>query len=683
MATSLIAANRSVSHILYNQTSFHLTVFRCTSFHAVKATWNAKSISIKATQAAQATLQHHQSQDKLIPRKPRVKLNEFTPSAYMRPAHIPLNIQRICGVLIRALVDANYITALEQYRKLVEFDQVNALSLDEMLNLFRLVVSYQQKKPNPKIVSELDLLMQAILERADADVVRYGGISVLPPAIFFSLLNCHVKLQQTDSAELIWEYMLSQGIGISIASVNLMLQCYASLGRVDMVQALMKKCAEEGIAKLDIQSFVTLIDAYSKSGQTVSSLEVLDRALQSDIPLNIRIFNHIISGLAKNGKFAEMIKVLVFMQEKEFLPSTVTYNNIIHGCVVSGQFQKAHQIFQEMTNDAGSSAERNDQCGPDTATFNIIIDLFAKQGDHENAFAMLDEMIKRGVQPNVVSYNTVLGAYGRAGMLSQAQDIFDTIDKMGISRTVTTYNLLISAYGFQEHMQTVLNLFEQMQDTNLSPDRNTFAVMISLHGMHDCYDKCLDFFTMMRERGILPDSRILANMMRIAIRTGAQTAEVRGFFDMAVEKGMINIDLCHLLLLSNLIEGRLALHEALDRLYVSVMKPHSIQPKLKTLDIVLDSILKPTELVQKYTLRSSFRQKGSIQNTIAAAKLNDAFQEEPIVISKYHTTDSESAKKDEHALISLVDTLSASGHTEIMDERYQSAISDAINIIRP
>ncbi|KAH6576893.1 hypothetical protein BASA62_001142 [Batrachochytrium salamandrivorans] len=711
MAATGIAASQRILFYAYEKQSLHLL---CISSNAMGNTPSTlisshvhlhpptRTISIRATREAAATLKDHQAKDTPKPNPERRLPSEFTPSVYLRPSTIPLNAQRICGVLVRALVEGNHIIALEQYYKLVAIRQLDALSIDELQNLFWLLVTHQKLNPDPKVVAELDMLMGTLLNRASADHVRYGGLSMLPPSMFASLMYCHAKLQETDAIERIWEYLLTHGVSVNISIVNIVLECYAAVGNVEKANALLRKCADKNIAKADLRSFVALIDAYANAGQPMSSIQVLERTVQENIPLNIRLFNHVITGLAKDGKMQEINKVLNLMQERKFLPSTVTYNNIIHGCVVAGDYKRATQIFHEMIDDASSSAERNDQCGPDTATFNILMDIFSKQGDYQNSSKMLDEMFKRGVQPTVISFNTVMDACRRAGNLELMQEHFENISKYGLRPSSASYNTLISGYGFNGQMSVAQKLFDQMSLDGVPPSQITFSIMISLNGVYNRYDECLEHFKNMRARGIQPSKYILMQMMQVAIRTRATTAEVRGFFDIARRLNLVTVDLCHLLLLSHLLDDQTSLHEAVEKVYVTEMKPRSMATSIRTLDMVLDSIMRPRELVDKYTRHRSSKDKAhvnpSAESEIKDTEDNDIDSVDPFdpcptadgtalgvpsfIASGYQAGDDVMADRDERALMSLMKDLVDAGNEIVQKKFYRTKLADAISAIR-
>ncbi|KAI8923001.1 hypothetical protein BC831DRAFT_473394 [Entophlyctis helioformis] len=305
-----------------------------------------------------------------------------------------------------------------------------------------------------------------------------------------------------------------------------------------------------------------------------------------------------------------MLQVRSMMESRNFLPSTVTYNNLIHGFIVAGNHAEAVETFQAMMADAASSLDRRSQCAPDLATYNILIDMYAKLSDATSAAQMLDQMTKHGIAPDVVSFNTVMDAYRRIGDTENVRFYFDAIGRQAMRPTEVSHNILISAYGFNGEPGIAQELFKQMYAKGVYPRR----------GLQGDFAGAMAMFERMQYSGIKPDARIYAMLMQAAVRSSVGLAKVDDVFKMAESDGHVNRDVCHWLMLAALADGTRPLAEVVQAVYVDEMQIRKIAPTVQTLDMLIDAVMRPSRLLelhdglvhQKYRTLSKMGYAGAV-----------------------------------------------------------------------
>eukprot|EP00842_Homolaphlyctis_polyrhiza_P000778 jgi/Hompol1/1700/HPOL_005698-RA len=491
----------------------------------------------------------------------------------------------------------------------------------------------QATTPDRSVLAYLDNLLLLITERAAADHARYGGVAALPPQMIADLIKCYVRLQDTSAAERLWTFMIDNGIATSTECLNLLLKAYVADGNSAAAMDLVKQCVDNEYAKPDMNSYLHIIDAYANSNSPESSLQVLEHITQVGLPMHINFFNHLISAFSKSGRVDDMNAVRKLMESRMFRPSTVTYNNLIHGYIVAKDFQGAVAVFNEMLQDSKSSFVRSIQCKPDSATFNILIDMYAKQKDAENAATMLNEIIKYGLSPDIISFNTVMDAYRRVGNIERVEEYFALALQTGLYPTEFSYNILIAAHGFSGNVSQATAYFEQMQTKGIAPKRYTFGTLMSIYAQNGDFGASKMLYKQMRTQfNILPSASILSTIMRCGIQAGAPLDQVCEYFDDAAELGLVDDNLCQALLLAHLVRvvifsdatelqshtgsgsgsgsgsssdstspdanSAMHFHDAINAVVVAQMAPRGIVPSIKMLEMMLDSILNPQQLLR-------------------------------------------------------------------------------------
>ena len=81
---------------------------------------------------------------------------------------------------------------------------------------------------------------------------------------------------------------------------------------------------------------------------------------------------------------------------------------------------------------------------PSTSTFTSIISACGRAGDTAQAFALYDEMERRGVPANSATFTTLIAACGATGDAARAFAAMKRMEALKLPPNLSTYNSLIS-----------------------------------------------------------------------------------------------------------------------------------------------------------------------------------------------------------------------------------------------
>ena len=79
-------------------------------------------------------------------------------------------------------------------------------------------------------------------------------------------------------------------------------------------------------------------------------------------------------------------------------------------------------------------------------TYNTIIKNYGKSLEHEKAGNLIQEMKKRGIEPNGVTYSTIISIWGKACRLNQAAMLFQKLRSSGAEIDLALYQTMIVVY---------------------------------------------------------------------------------------------------------------------------------------------------------------------------------------------------------------------------------------------
>eukprot|EP00897_Mesotaenium_endlicherianum_P002183 jgi/Mesen1/1993/ME000147S01090 len=195
--------------------------------------------------------------------------------------------------------------------------------------------------------------------RQDATAVFEGLLergAVPNVYVFNSFMNVHAA-----DPDMVWEiYAILQAKGVvaDATTYNVLLKACSLGGRADVALALysdLKEWAAAGGTPLDVITYSTIIQIFSKAKMWEAALEVKAEMEAAGVP-----------------------------------PNLVTWTSLVKACAAAGLVEQAFRVFEDM---------RAAGCRPNTDTYNVLIDACAEAGQEARAFALLDQMRAGGGAP--------------------------------------------------------------------------------------------------------------------------------------------------------------------------------------------------------------------------------------------------------------------------------------------
>ncbi|CAI0433863.1 unnamed protein product [Linum tenue] len=278
---------------------------------------------------------------------------------------------------------------------------------------------------------------------------------------FHGLLSALSRYKNVQDAEqLMW--CNKEIFPFNTKSFNIVLNGWCNvIGSPREAERVWREMSKRGI-RYDVVSYASIISCYSKAGNIYKVLKIYNRMKEMNIEPDRKVYNAVIHALAKAGHAEEAIDLLKTMDEKKGIsPNAVTYNSLIKPLCKAQKINEARAVF--------------------------------------------DEMLQRGLPPTIPTYHAFLR------YLRTAEGVFELLEnmsKVGCQPTNDTYIMLIRKFCRWRQLDNVFKLWDLMIRNGISPDRSTYIVLIHGLFLNGELELAHQYYAEMKEKQLLPEPKI-------------------------------------------------------------------------------------------------------------------------------------------------------------------------------
>uniref|UniRef100_A0A161ZQ68 Pentacotripeptide-repeat region of PRORP domain-containing protein n=1 Tax=Daucus carota subsp. sativus TaxID=79200 RepID=A0A161ZQ68_DAUCS len=232
-------------------------------------------------------------------------------------------------------------------------------------------------------------------EKAFLLFVEMRDVGVKPDnSTFVSLLSVCSQICNLELGKFVHSYIEVNGVKADIYVHNALVDMYAKCWDLETAQAIFDRMEDRNVV-----SWTTMVTAYAKSGLIHSAKRFFDQ-----MPLrNVK------------GCFNEALELFFSMCDSKFVPNETTLVSVISACCQLGDLAMGKKIHDYISNNYVLC---------DVTLYNALVDMYAKCGSVETAFAIFLDMPEK----NVVSWNVMIGALALHGDGSKAVELFEQME---------------------------------------------------------------------------------------------------------------------------------------------------------------------------------------------------------------------------------------------------------------
>ncbi|XP_020575614.1 pentatricopeptide repeat-containing protein At1g09900-like [Phalaenopsis equestris] len=226
-----------------------------------------------------------------------------------------------------------------------------------------------------------------------------------------------------------------------------------------------------------------LMKAFGRFGETDETISLL-RGMNKP---NVRCYATAMDALIRAGRYQEAESVFSQMISSGIAPDSVAYSILVKMyCFHYKHFASARNLIQLMV-DRG--------CRPDVVTYSTVISGLCRAGKVDEAFSVLNSMLKDDCIINAHTYTPILQAFCAEGKIDLARELMEKMRNLGCPPDVVSYNVLIHALCNDGDFVEVDRILCESSNTGWEPDSvsyNTYIGGLCKRGMIDEAFKQLD-----------------------------------------------------------------------------------------------------------------------------------------------------------------------------------------------
>ncbi|KAJ0435109.1 putative tetratricopeptide-like helical domain superfamily [Helianthus annuus] len=280
-----------------------------------------------------------------------------------------------------------------------------------------------------------------------------------------------------------------------------------------------KNTMEKKAISLSAEMYNSLITGYFRSKKLNKVAEMLNEMQNRVIIPNIVTYGALISGWCKEGMLDKAFTTYFEMKEKGLAPNVVICSTIVSALYRFDMNNDANMLLHKIMDfdlvpgdksfekffefDMGKSNVKNISDIVDgvveskrfinNVVYNVAISGYANleksmmRNDSsicyyekvDKAFKLRDEMLTKGVVPDITTYNALLNGLCKSGNVDRAVRLFRKLGSKGVAPNVVTYNTLIDGFMKTGNTREALKLKEKMVHEGIVPSDATYSCLIN------------------------------------------------------------------------------------------------------------------------------------------------------------------------------------------------------------
>ncbi|GJM98933.1 hypothetical protein PR202_ga15986 [Eleusine coracana subsp. coracana] len=272
--------------------------------------------------------------------------------------------------------------------------------------------------------------------------------------------------------------------------------------------AVLRRCRNLPVPSLRFFLFAAALPGFTHLSESLlilarslacARLFPLLRSLLSDLPpsaLSRDLFPLLFRAYARAGLPDDAIRVFSSMERFGFPPTLADLHSLLFALSHNGLVEHAEAFFRDSGNQFDVSAK----------SYTILISGWAVATKPENAQKLFDEMVERGVDPEVPAYNALIDALCRGGDVALAQaQLKDMQLSRGLIPDAATYGPFLRSACAAKDARAALRVLDRMRVHDLTPNVFTYNAVIRLLCDLGEIDEAYNILCEMDNRGEKPD----------------------------------------------------------------------------------------------------------------------------------------------------------------------------------
>ncbi|CAA3028366.1 pentatricopeptide repeat-containing At1g10910, chloroplastic isoform X1 [Olea europaea subsp. europaea] len=234
---------------------------------------------------------------------------------------------------------------------------------------------------------------------------------------YSSLLNAYAIDGNYRKADELIREMKSAGVELNKVILTTLLKVYVKGGLFDRSRELLVELQRLGYAG-DEMPYCLLMDGLAKSGKLKEARLVFDEMKQNEVRNDGYSYSIMISALCRSGFLEDAKQLACEFEAKYDKYDVVILNTMLCAYCRTGEMENVMKMMKKMDESAIS---------PDWNTFHILIKYFSKEKLYLLAFRTMEDMHRKGHEPEEDLCSSLIYYLGKTGAHTEAFSVYNML----------------------------------------------------------------------------------------------------------------------------------------------------------------------------------------------------------------------------------------------------------------
>ncbi|KAF8720061.1 hypothetical protein HU200_024833 [Digitaria exilis] len=301
------------------------------------------------------------------------------------------------------------------------------------------------------------------------------------------------------------------------------------LGKARQFESMVALIQEMGKAgALSMDAFKIAIKSFCAAGEIKNAVGVFELMRKNGFDDGVESFNCLLVALAQEGLGKEARQVFDKMRDR-YIPDLRSYTALVMAWCNARNLVEAGRVWNEML-EKGMK--------PDVVVHNTMIEGLLRGQRRPEAVKMFELMKAKGPPPNVWTYTMLIRDHCKRGKMDMAMWCFEEMQEARCQPDVATYTCLLVGYGNAKRMDRVTAVLEEMTQKGCPPDARTYNALIKLLTNRNMSDDAARIYKKMIKKGLEPTIHTYNMMMKSYFLRGRNYAMGCAVWEEMHQKGI-------------------------------------------------------------------------------------------------------------------------------------------------
>lgn len=199
-----------------------------------------------------------------------------------------------------------------------------------------------------------------------------------------TILSVFANKGQVDMMERWYEKFRNFGIDPETRTFNILIGAYGKKRMYDKMSSVM-----EYMRKLQFpwtsSTYNNVIEAFSDMGDAKHMEYTFEQMHAEGMKADTKTFCCLINGYANAGLFHKVISSVRLASKLQIAENVSFYNAVISACIKADDLMEMERVYKRM---------KEKHCRPDSETFSIMTEAYAKEGMNDKVYALEQEKLQ-------------------------------------------------------------------------------------------------------------------------------------------------------------------------------------------------------------------------------------------------------------------------------------------------